>query len=78
MVIFSLGHGLSYWRNVLSERDVHHLHGVLPDDDSFISAVNCKLVEAVLFIFRVHLPMRRRKKKAEEQAYKNAKDAILG
>ena len=47
-------------------------------DDSFISAVNCKLVEAVLFIFRVHLPMRRRKKKAEEQAYKNAKDAILG
>ena len=78
MVIFSLGHGLSYWRNVLSERDVHHLHGVLPDDDSFISAVNCKLMEAVLFIFRVHLPMRRRKKKAEEQAYKNAKDAILG
>ena len=77
MIIFSLGHGLYYWRNVLSERDVHHFHGVLPDDDSFISAVNCKLVEAVLFIFRVHLPMRRKKKSVEE-AYKNAKDATFG
>ena len=55
------------------------LLGILPDDDSgFVTAANCKQVEAVLFTVRDHLAMRSRKRKAEEEAYRIAKEAIFG